>query len=58
VHTSENRQNVIRKLATVTVYFRELNDLLLFIFTDAWYFQAINSVTISLAASAHNLTEI
>lgn len=48
VHTGKNRQNV---------HFRELDDLPLFIFTDAWYFQAIHSVTISLAVSAHNLTE-
>lgn len=53
-----DRQTVIRKLATVMLHFRELHHLSLFVFTDAWYFQATHSVTISLAVSAHNLTEI
>lgn len=35
----------------------ELVDLPLFIFTDAWYIRAIDSVTIGLAVSAHNFTE-
>lgn len=58
MHTSKSRQTVIKKPATVTVHFRELDDVPVFIFTDAWYFLAIHLATISLSVSAHNLAEM